>query len=162
MLTKSALYVRAWRARNPEKAAANRRAWSARNREKCALYVRAWIARNPGKCGANKRAWKARNPGKDAAACRRYYVKHRAELKARSAIRRARKHCATPIWACKQAILSVYAEAARLTELRGIRHHVDHIIPLKHPLVCGLHVEFNLQPIPAVDNLKKRNKFNIL
>lgn len=84
------------------------------------------------------RAWRHRNPEKA-----RYML----------AIRRARKMSATPPWADKAAILSIYKEAA----LRGL--HVDHIVPLKNSIVCGLHVHYNLQLLDPQENMKKRNLF---
>lgn len=39
-------------------------------------------------------------------------------------------------------------------------HELDHIIPLNHPKVCGLHVPWNLQWLSRTDNQKKSNSFD--
>jgi hypothetical protein len=65
----------------------------------------------------------------------------------------------TPLWANKDDIKQIYEEAKRLTIETGIKHQVDHIIPLKHSLVCGLHVKENLRVITQEENYKKTNKF---
>jgi len=57
-----------------------------------------------------------------------------------------------PKWANVQAIKDIYMN-------RPKGYHVDHIIPLQGNNVCGLHVETNLQYLPAFENISKGNKF---
>lgn len=59
----------------------------------------------------------------------------------------------------------VFQEAKRLQVLREdltrIKWHVDHIIPIKGKLVCGLHVWNNFAVIPKVENLRKGNCYSV-
>lgn len=73
--------------------------------------------------------------------------------------RRFAKKQASPSWANKFFIEEIYHLAMLKTKMAGIEWHVDHIIPLKSDVVCGLHCEFNLQVIPAIENIKKSNRY---
>lgn len=75
--------------------------------------------------------------------------------------RRRSRDKSMPQWANKTKINRIYLQARHLTVTTGIRHEVDHIIPSNHLLVCGLHVENNLQILTESDNQKKSNNFSI-
>lgn len=68
---------------------------------------------------------------------------------------------ATPRWADRERVLAAYQERERLVKETGIPHDVDHIVPIVHPKVCGLHCEANLRVIPAAENRSKSNFFEI-
>ena len=42
--------------------------------------------------------------------------------------------------------------------LLGEGTHIDHIIPLNHPLVCGLHTPNNVRAVPAGINLVRARR----
>jgi len=89
---------------------------------------------------------------------RRYY-RSQPHKEIEKGVRRKRaKDTATPAWSNRNKVLEVYEQARKISELTGVQHHVDHVVPLTSKLVCGLHNEFNLRVIPATDNLKKHNR----
>ena len=95
---------------------------------------------------AYQKAWKDRN-----------LVWVRADTKARR-----RKHRdATPAWltrAQKSQIRELYKIAITMTKTTGEQYVVDHIVPLRSDVVCGLHVPWNLRVITQEENLLKSNK----
>ena len=77
--------------------------------------------------------------------------KGRAIYNFHSAMRRANVLQATPKWANLEKIREFYLNCPK-------GYHVDHIVPLKGKDVCGLHIETNLQYLPALQNIKKGNR----
>jgi hypothetical protein len=74
--------------------------------------------------------------------------------------RASRTRKATPSWASLPEIALLKAQAAVKSEKDKVPYHVDHLVPLKGELVCGLHVIDNLAIVLAVDNILKSNNFD--
>lgn len=83
-----------------------------------------------------------------------------AQRRCYSALRRAAIRRATPPWANRDEIAKIYQLAAMLSRITGQPHHVEHVVPLIHPAVSGLHCASNLRIVPAIENLKKGNRFS--
>lgn len=117
-----------------------------RNIEKRHEYERLRYAQPARQKWQKKQAkdWAKANPGKRnrIIAARRAWVKR-----------------ATPAWlteADHKRIAEIYQEAASYGP--GLMH-VDHRVPLRGKLICGLHVPGNLQIIPADENRAKGNRY---
>jgi hypothetical protein len=136
------------KAANPEYYKARQRAYRARTqsekKEQRAKLSREWAAKNREKTRETKRQWRVNN------------LERAAYLAAR---RRVKKVQAQPKWVDEEAIDKIYKEARRLSTTSGVHYSVDHMVPLIHPEVCGLHVPWNLRIIPLMENVLKNNTF---
>ena len=92
-----------------------------------------------------------------------HYQKLKTHYDARDAKRRSSKIQRTPRWikdVFVEEIKVIYNRANLIKKFTGESWHVDHIVPLKGKKVSGLHVPWNLQLLPASENLAKSNKFS--
>jgi hypothetical protein len=62
-----------------------------------------------------------------------------------------------PPWVDRARLESLRAECVWVSEMSGVQHCLDHIVPLNHPRVCGLTVPWNLRIIPLKPNSSKGN-----
>jgi len=85
----------------------------------------------------------------------------KAIKKRNNALRDSRNRQATPKWLTKeqkQQLADIYEHMRDCRAVTGEDYHVDHIIPLRGENVCGLHVPWNLQVLPADVNMSKSNE----
>ena len=96
-----------------------------------------------------KKVYREANKGKINALCtaRKKVVKQRTP-KWLTAFDRLKTRC-------------MYQLAAMYTRENGEAWHVDHDIPLQGVLVSGLHVPSNLRVIRGLDNIKKKNQYEV-
>lgn len=141
---RKAAAVAAWQEANRGAFELARAAWKKSNPEKLRGYTSEWQKANRPKINAYKRAQRHVNP----ASVVKYEIARRAAEK-RACVR----------WANPFFIGEIYHLSKLRTKVVGVRFVVDHMVPLRHPLVCGLHVEHNLEVIENHLNEKKGNRW---
>lgn len=149
------LRLNKWREENPDKKTAHRKKHKELNREKENLQHKLWLNADPARkekyrLQKNQATlnWQKLNPAK-----RREQI---AEY-------RAKKNKRMPSWLNQGHMLeieSIYLYCKGLNSI-GLKHHVDHVVPLRGKNVSGLHTPWNLQVIPALENMRKNNSWEV-
>jgi 5-methylcytosine-specific restriction endonuclease McrA len=114
---------RAWNEANADRYTASKKAYHKANADTIIARVKAWSDANPDRSAAIK--------GKEAAIRRGGSVSDIYDL---------------------ELCIPFYEEARRLSRETGVKHHVDHIIPIAKG---GLHCQENLQVLTATENMSK-------
>lgn len=143
---------RQWRAANLEKARSIEAAWRSRNTVSVKRKSRQYYEANKDSWKLKTAAWAQENRERLRELQREWTKRNLKKAAAWNAKRRAARLNATPPWADLDAIRRIYEQCPP-------GHHVDHIIPLRGKGVCGLHVHYNLQYLPARENLKKGARY---
>jgi hypothetical protein len=120
-----------------------RRQYYLNHKDKMNAQHRAWRESNREANRAIKKNWWENNPGQWRAICMS------------SNVRRKR------LIAGQQISKHFSSEIVRIYALCPMGFEVDHIVPLRGKLVSGLHVPWNLQYLPAVDNREKSNSYPV-
>ncbi len=124
--------------------------WIAANKEKSSQYSQAWQKKND---------YYRHNADAIRVAHKAYYEKNQSRFTARNSAKRAAAKAATPQWSIPFFVREAYDLARLRTRMLGYQWHVDHIVPLRSKLVCGLHVHSNLRVVPATVNAAKKNRY---
>jgi hypothetical protein len=138
-----------YREENREKILANNKERYERNKDKILAKNKAWRDSKPREYhNGYLRDWKSKNRGR---------VKHSGEKR-----RIPMAKCLEMLSDEKISLINqFYNYSQRISQCTGIKHHVDHILPLVGNGFTGLHVPWNLRVITAKMNSVKGNKASI-
>ena len=148
--------------KDPAKNAECKRLYREANKEAETARLKKYALENKEKVNLAKRKWHKVNKEAQYALTSEWRKNNRARYNYLHAQRRAMKISATPKWLTDEdhVLMSDYYQMAKdLETVFPWKQHVDHIIPLKGKLVCGLHVPNNLQILSAWQNQIKNNIF---
>lgn len=147
---------------------AQQRAYRAADPERYSKYHRDWYDRNrksPRKTltPEQQAESKARRREKQRENNRKWMHANRDYRLAQTKARKAQKKSNVPKWLTldeKKQIAAIYRKARDYTDITGVEYEVDHIIPLRGGVVCGLHAPWNLQVLTREANLRKGNSLD--
>jgi len=150
----NALRVSEWIKVNPERAKQHSGYGGTEAAKK--RYAQSERGKEIGRMKATRWYWK--NPEKARALCRARYQANRDREIQKVVDRSKRIQRATPPWVDVAEIGKLYSIARKITRETGIKHQVDHIMPLNGKGLSGLHVPWNLRIVTEHENKTKSNK----
>lgn len=133
---------------NKEILLANQKIKDSFRKEEIAAYKAAHYKNNKEKIKVYRKAYRNTYEGK-------------GKINANVSKRLANKLQQTPKWLTKEQHKEIeqwYVDTAECRWLSLEPLHVDHIIPLQGKNVSGLHVPWNMQILPASENIRKSNR----
>jgi hypothetical protein len=127
--------------KNREKLIKKSKDWSNKNKERHYLQIKNWREENKERHRELITVWSKNNPHKR----KEYLANYRAK----------KRNASIGGDLFRNQIEEIYRSCP-------VGYEVDHIIPLVHPEICGLHVPWNLQHLEKKENRKKGNKLDYL
>jgi len=161
---------KAWNEANKDRAAATQANWAKENAEKMAAYYRNYRAVNRDKLREKNRTrlaetgygakYYAANKERRLLANAEWVRNNRDIARRHWANRQIAKRSRIPPWFGEfdEFVMAEAYDVALRRERAGCEWHVDHVLPLRARHVSGLHCGLNIQVLPAILNLRKRNK----
>ena len=124
-------------------------------------YNKYYYSKYSDKIKALKKAQRAaQSPEKRNAAHKKWAEKNKGRVAFLASRKRAARRNASPKWLTKEH----WSQIREIYENCPQGFHVDHIIPImatnekNERVACGLHVPWNLQYLPASENVRKHTK----
>lgn len=159
--TKIKTTAKIWQEKNREDRLIKAKNYRYNNKEKIYETIKNWRKRNPEKQKIANDKWRNAHRDKYREINREFAKNNKGKMTAKVCKRYAFKKQALPKWLTieqLEEIKQIYIKCSEITKRTGIKHEVDHIIPLQSDVVCGLHVPWNLQILTRKENIEKSNK----
>lgn len=129
-------YYKVWQQSNPDKIAKIGKRYRDKNLDKERNRAKRYARLNPNKIRLKNKIYRTNN---------------QSQYNFYESVRRAKKKDARPDWVDMDQLQAIYDNCPS-------GYQVDHIVPLQHSDVSGLHVPWNLQYLTTKQNQQKSNK----